>query len=212
VTPVSRRTLLSFGLALAGGLTGRSAYADAAVEEALAKVSRARASLKTLTGPFTQERTIGLLATKVASKGRLALVLPDRLVWELAEPDAISYWVGPEGLAYKGRRGQGRLPVTERIAPALEDLRTLLGGDLARLAVRHDVTLLPEPPGGGVGFAMVPKAGTPIRFKRIELELGPDLLRPRRVALVEGAKDRTDIVFGELVRDAPVDPARVRPP
>jgi hypothetical protein len=211
VTSLSRRQLLSFGVALAGGLGARVAWAGPASAE-LAQVTKARASLKTLTGPFTQERTIGLLATKIASKGQLALVLPDRLVWELAAPDSISYWVGPEGLAYKGKKGQGRLPVTERIAPALEDLRTLLGGDLTKLEARYDISLLPAPAGGGVGFAMVPKEGSPIRFRRIELELGPDLLRPRRVALVEGPRDRTDIAFGELVRDAPVDPARVRPP
>ncbi|MFO0673296.1 MAG: hypothetical protein U0235_27395 [Polyangiaceae bacterium] len=46
-------------------------------------------------GLFTQERTIGLLATKVKSTGTPALARPDRLRWELAAPDSVVYRVAP---------------------------------------------------------------------------------------------------------------------
>ena len=108
------------------------------LDEALRDIARARSSVTTLTGSFTQERTIGLLAAKIRSTGTLTLVRPDRLRWELAPPDDVVYWIVPEGLAYQSKTGQGRAPASDRVAPALDDLRTLLGGDLTRLRVREE--------------------------------------------------------------------------
>ena len=109
---MNRRDLL---LALAGmsalaalPIAARDAHADE-LDDVLAKVARARASLKTLVGPFTQTRKIGLLASEVRSTGTLMLVRPDRLRWELGSPDDVVYWILPEGLAYKSKNGQGRV-------------------------------------------------------------------------------------------------------
>ncbi|MGH7283339.1 MAG: LolA family protein [Polyangiaceae bacterium] len=142
----SRRDLLRG--AACGAITliftafSRSTFADD-LEDTLAEVRVARASLKTLKGPFTQERTIGLLATKVKSTGTLTMVRPDRLRWELAPPDDIVYWVGPDGFAYKSPRGQGRIPsAAGRLASAMEDVRLVLGGDLDQLRKRYDLALV----------------------------------------------------------------------
>src|SRR5262245_60475948 len=98
--PLPRRAFLSFFPALGGALAfGGAARADE-VADALADIAKARAGLQTLVGGFTQERTIGLLATAVKSEGEMTVVRPDRLRWELRPPDAIVYWIGPEGLAY----------------------------------------------------------------------------------------------------------------
>ncbi|MEP7125371.1 MAG: outer membrane lipoprotein carrier protein LolA, partial [Byssovorax sp.] len=87
---MDRRHFLAV-VAAAGAATatlsiGVPARADE-VSDALAKIARARASLKTLTVPFTQERTIGLLASTVKSEGELTMVRPDKLRWELKAPD-----------------------------------------------------------------------------------------------------------------------------
>lgn len=198
-----RRSFLTFLLAIPA-----IARADS-LEDRLRDVAAARAKMKTLSGPFTQERTIGLLASKVTSTGKLALVRPDRLLWELDPPDSVSYWIGPEGLAYKGKQGQGRLPVTTKVAPGLDDLRTLLGGDLAQLRERYDMKDVTA----GHGFALeaVPKRKEDARFQKIVLELADDLARPKHITLVESARDKTEIAFGDLALNAVVDPARVRP-
>lgn len=203
---MNRRTLLRTALLLALPV---GAGADA-LDDRLRDVGAARAKLKTLTGPFTQERTIGLLASKVVSTGKLALVRPDRLLWELDAPDSVSYWMGPEGLAYKGKQGQGRLPVTSKIAPALDDLRTLLGGDLASLRARYEMRDVTS--GKGFAFEAVPKKKDDARFQKIVLELAEDLARPKHVTLVESPRDRTEIAFGDLAMNANVDAARIRPP
>jgi hypothetical protein len=212
---VSRRQLLSFSAAAlaASGVVplglARVARAETSdLDRAIASIAEARASLRTLTGPFTQERTIGLLASKVRSTGTLTLVRPDRLRWELAAPDSVVYWVTPEGLAYKSARGEGRVGAGQaRVAAALDDLRTVLGGDLQRLRTRYDLRLV-----GELAFEAIPRAPSPAQLQKILFAVGADKVSPTRVELVEGARDRTVITFGALARDVPVDPARMRAP
>jgi hypothetical protein len=192
-------------------VTRRAAAADA-IDSLLARIASARAAVHTLRGPFTQTRTIGLLATDVRSAGVLTLVRPDRLRWELAPPDAITFWIGPEGLAYRDAHGQARLPATTaRMAGALDDLRSLLGGDPARLRDRWDLHVVRDD-ATGAELDATPRtlAGAPMQGMRFAL--APDLIRPVRATLTEGPRDRTLIEFGTLVVDGPVDAETMKPP
>jgi outer membrane lipoprotein-sorting protein len=204
---MTRRTIVL--AILLAPFAARADALDDHLGERLRAATAARAKLKTLSGPFKQERTIGLLSSKVVSTGKIALVRPDRLLWELDAPDSISYWVGPEGLAYKGKQGQGRMPLGTKAAPALDDLRTLLAGDLSKLRDHYDLT---EVPSSGLAFEAVPKKKEDARFQKIIFELQSDQVRPKKVTLIESARDKTDITFGDLTIDATIDPARVRPP
>jgi hypothetical protein len=211
---LGRRTLLQ-SLALAGTLgLSRRAHADP-LDDALAKIAKARASLKSLVGPFTQERTISLLSTSVRSQGKLYLVRPDRLRWELEPPDDVVYWISPEGLAYRSKTGQGRIPATQaRLASSLDDLRTLLGGDLSHLRARYDLRLLPAngtQTSGEVGFEATPRDPA-MPLKLLRFGVAADGVTPRFAELFEAAKDKTRIEFGALQRDVVVDPSLVRPP
>jgi outer membrane lipoprotein-sorting protein len=205
---LSRRALL----AASGALIVPPAIARADdTDVLLARVAKARASLKTLRGPFTQSRKIGLLATEVKSSGTLMLVRPDRLRWELGPPDDVVYWVVPEGLAYKSKSGQGRVRgESTRVAAALGDLRALLGGDLASLRKRYDLVGATQAD-GSVVFEATPKMKGSGLLK-IEFALAPDLVRPTRATLVESEKDRVVIAFGNLERDVPIDPSLMKPP
>lgn len=206
---LTRRGLLTGSLLAV--VAPRVALAANPLDELIARIARARAPIHTMQGPFTQTRTIGLLATDVRSTGTLVLVRPDRLRWELAPPDEVIFFVGPEGLAYRGPHGQARMPNgNARIAGALDDLRTLLGGDLGKLRERWELRLVRDDP-SGAEIDATPRAGTSTQLKSIRFGLAPDLVRPTRAILVEGPRDKTVIDFGALVVDAPVDPARVRP-
>jgi len=203
-----------------GALVEKRALADECsadrFERALRDIAEARAAVTTLTGPFTQERKIGLLAAKVRSAGTLTLVRPDRLRWELAPPDDAVYWIVPEGLAYKNRAGQGRVEgSSDKIAAALDDLRILLGGDLARLRARYDLhgACNGSDP---IVFTAVPKAepqpgGAPPASK-IVFTLAADLVSPKSAVLIQGPRDQTEITFGVMQKNAAVDPAKMRPP
>ncbi len=206
---VGRRALL---VAASACLLAERASAADPVDSLLARIASARATLHTLRGPFVQTRTIGLLATDVRSTGTLTLVRPDRLRWELAPPDAVTFWIGPEGLAYRDAHGQARLPATTaRMAAGLDDLRTLLGGDPARLRERWELKVTRDD-GTGAEIDATPRTSAGALLQRLRFALAPDLVRPVRATLTEGPRDRTVIEFGALVIDGPVDGASMKPP
>jgi outer membrane lipoprotein carrier protein LolA len=204
---IGRRALLAGTAVLLGAYPARGD-----IDDLLVRIARARASMRTLAGPFTQTRTIGLLATQVHSTGALALVRPDRLRWSLAPPDDVTFWVTPEGLAFKSANGQGRMPSGgAHAAVALDDLRTLLAGDLAKLGQRWELRVSHDTADGAEieATAKIQNAGAMRAFK---LALASDLVRPTRVTLVEGPKDKTVIEFGTLTVNGAVDEASMHPP
>jgi hypothetical protein len=208
---VSRRALLAGS---AGILLARSARA-ASSDDLLARIARARAGVRTLQGPFTQTRTIGLLATEVRSTGSMAMLRPDRLRWHLDPPDDVTFWIGPEGLAYRSAHGKGSMPASSaRVAASLQDLRAVLGGDLARLNERWTLTVLRDDARGAELEAVLrapADAGSGgVTVRKMRFALAPDLIRPTRALLAEGERDRTAIEFGELVVNGPLDEAGMR--
>src|SRR5688500_17131498 len=102
---IRRRAFLGAGLAAAAAATGLAPFPRVAVARAEgfspALITKAREGLKTVTARFAQTRTVGLLAADVNSKGAMTIVRPDRLRWDLEPPDAVTYWIGPEGIAYR---------------------------------------------------------------------------------------------------------------
>jgi hypothetical protein len=193
-------------------LACRPAMAETPLKDALARVASARAGLRTLSGPFQQTRKIGLLASEVRSTGTLVLARPDRLRWELAPPDAITFWIGPEGLAYRSLHGSGKMPSTNSgVGAVLEDLRTLLAGDLSGLDARWSLRLVRQDE-SGLEFEATGRADASANVRSIRLALAPDLVRPTHVLLVEGPHDQTAIDFGDLRVNAPVDGSSLRPP
>jgi hypothetical protein len=210
---LSRRAMLGASAALI--VAARTARAQRPLEDLLERIAKARASVRTVIGPFTQTRTIGLLSTDVRSTGQMTLVRPDRLRWELGAPDDVTFWIAPEGLAFRSSHGgthaEGRLPAASaRLGGALDDLRTLFGGDLGRLRERWDLRVARDDT-TGAELEASPRPGTGGTLKALRMTLAPDLVRPLRAVLVEGPRDRTVIEFGALAINEPVDDARMRP-
>ncbi len=212
---MDRRHFLAVLSTAAAGATlslGSPARADE-VSEALARIAKARSSLKTLTVPFTQERTIGLLASTVKSEGELTMVRPDRLRWELKAPDAVTYWITPEGFSYATASGGASVgkAAAQRFAAVLGDLTALVGGDLESLRKRYDLAV--PSTSDGIVLVATPRAeDVKKHVKSLELVTTPDLADLRRITIEEKNGDRSVITFGKAVRDAAVDPAKMAPP
>lgn len=213
---MQRRHLL---LALAGSLlvasVGSTGHA-APLDEALARATASRAKLKSLRGTFRQKRIIGLLATEVDSKGRLLLVRPNRLRWELFPPDSITYWVGPEGFAMSTADGVQRIgkAAAGRFAAVLGDLMVLLGGDLHQLKARYHLQVK-EPEGRFVLIAKPDPKKNPRVAKHVatlRMETGPELWTVKRIVIEEKNGDQSIIVFDSLERDVPIKSSLVKPP
>lgn len=206
---VSRRTALGAGLAMT---MSNLARARPTADQVLARVAAARASVRTVRGPFAQIRTIALLATEVRSHGMLTLVCPERMRWDLGPPDDVTFWLGPEGLAFRGAHGGGRLARSQaHVGEALDDLRILLGGDIARLHDHWQVTVVRDD-AAGMEIEATPSTGASLSIRRVRIALAGDLIRPTKVSVFEGERDQTRIEFGELVVDAPVADADMLPP
>jgi len=210
---MDRRRFMAGLLACGGALAiGGEARADE-VSDALAEITRARAGLKTLVAPFTQERTIGLLATAVKSEGEMTMVLPDRLRWELKPPDAVTYWITPEGFGFATPKGGGSAGkgAAGRFGAVLSDLLILLGGDLEKLRGRYDLSIPSRK--DGIVLAARPRTEDVAKHVRsLEMASGPELWTVKRVVIEEQNGDRSVITFSKVTRDAKVDPARMRAP
>lgn len=209
---IGRRGFLTSSAVFVSGVWTGAARADA-VDDVLRDVGAARAKVRTLIAPFRQERVLSLLATSVTSKGELTLVRPDRLRWDLSPPDEATYWVGPEGIAYRTPHGSGKVPPASAgaLGAILEDLLVVLGGDLTKLRERYGVTASRTKEGASLAFT--PKDAKVAKVvRRIAVDLRPDLVAATRVVLEESGDDRTTITFDAARIDEPVDPARMRPP
>lgn len=183
------------------------------VSDVLADIKKARAGLKTLVGPFVQERTIGLLATTVKSDGEVTMVLPDRLRWELRPPDAVTYWIGPEGFSFATPRGSTKVgkAAAGRFGAVLGDLMILLGGDLEKLRARYDLSVPSRK--DGVTLRAIPKAeDVKKHVRRIEMRSGSELWTIREITIEEQSGDLSVIRFGKMQRDVRVDPSKMVPP
>lgn len=191
------------------GAPAREKLEGAKLDLVLAEVTRARKELKTLRSHFTQERRITLLATSVKSSGELTCVTPDRLRWDLAPPDAVAYFVGPEGLSYKTKSSTATVPASgANVARALGDLRALLMGDVGRLRERYTL----EGSRSTTDLELKGSAkdkSTSVRAFVLVLDKG--LVVPLRARLYEGKSDSIDLTFSNVVVNGPVDPAQLRP-
>mgnify|MGYP003592841762 CR=1 FL=1 len=218
---VRRRELLVGIAAVASAeLAGRGARADEAerhpvvgaqLEALFREVAQARRGVRTFSGPFTQTRKLGLMKAKVTSQGRVTLVLPDRLRWELLPPDEVTYWVTPEGLAYRNRSSQGAVGTSDAraLSEGLEDLRAMLGGELAGLRKRYEVSAYTR--GDDAVFEARARTSpssspSPRGLASFSFGVGKDRARPTFASLVERNGDRSDIRFGELRLNVPVEP------
>lgn len=201
-------TLLLGLLVLAfAGPFATPARADDEVSAALANVAKSRSTLTTLQVPFTQERELSLLSSKVTSKGDLILVSPDKMRWRLEAPDEATYWVSKEGIAYRTKDGAGKVSAGQAggLSSLLDDVMLVVGGDLDKIKTRYDLTARKD--GANITLTLTPKQDKVRKLvKRLVVTLDGAGL-PRKLVMEEPEGDSTTVVFGEAKKNAQVDPA-----
>jgi outer membrane lipoprotein-sorting protein len=184
--------------------------ADDGLDALLADIATARKSMRSLRADLEQKRTITLMATTIASKGRMTYLAPDRLRWELFPPDGVVYFVGPEGLAYRTSSSSASVPAQgANVGKALTDLRALVGGDLAALKDRYTLSGSRSDTEAKIeGVAKDPKASS---VRAFTLVLDKTLTLPVRAKLTEGKSDAIDVTFTNAQANVDVDPKTMRP-
>jgi outer membrane lipoprotein-sorting protein len=210
---IHKRALLigAGGLAVSALLPGR-AVAAATVDESLREIEAARSGLRLLFAPFEQTRVVGLLASEVKSRGELTVMRPDRLRWELLPPDAVTYWVGPEGVAYRSGNGKvARAPGDARFGALLGDLLAFVAGDPSKLRERYELRLLSE--SKGIGIEAKPKTAELRKLvARLELVTNAEKWGVERIVIEEPTGDASTMRFGKNEKNPAIDVARLRPP
>jgi outer membrane lipoprotein-sorting protein len=203
------------GLALAGvAWSGGAAAATDPVADAFARIAKARAGVKTLTATFKQKRVVGLLASEVDSTGKLALVRPDRLRWELEPPDQVIYWIGPEGIAMTTGDGVVKIgkAAAGRFAAVLGDLLVMLGGDLDKLRVRYRIAA--ETRDGRMHLRFEPKDEALAKQLRVLRLVAPSdrAWAIERTEIEDANGDKSLIDFAGFQKNASIDPETMKPP
>jgi outer membrane lipoprotein-sorting protein len=210
---IQRRSLLIGGLVLAIGATLSAPAAADDVADTFAEIKKAREKVKTMVASFTQERTIGLLSSTVKSEGEMTLVRPDKLRWELKSPDAVVYWITPEGFAFSTASGGANVSksAAKKFGDVLNDLLVFMGGDLDKLKERYDFTVPSKK--DGVVLKAVPKSEEVKKIvKSLELTVAADLWTVKKIVIEEKGGDRSVITFTKVTKDAKVDDAKMKPP
>jgi outer membrane lipoprotein-sorting protein len=214
MSPFSRRSFLAASVFAPAALAAPSVALADDVGDALDRISAARASLKSLVAPFSQVRSIGLLASEVKSTGELTLVRPDRLRWEIFPPDAVTYWILPDGLYMRSSSSPKAIkapPNAGKFGAVLGDILAFTGGDLKRLGDRYDLSVPSKD--GGITLVAVPKAPELRKIvSRIETRTTADLWGVQKVTIEEASGDKSVVDFGPSVRDGNIDAAKMKPP
>jgi outer membrane lipoprotein-sorting protein len=210
---IQRRSFLIASLTLAAAATLSAPARADDVSDTFAEIKKAREKLKTLVATFTQERTIGLLSSTVKSEGEMTLVRPDKLRWELKSPDAVVYFITPEGFAFSTATGSANVSKTaaKKFGDVLSDLLIFMGGDLDKLKERYDFTIPSKK--DGVVLKAVPKSEEVKKIvKSLELTVAADLWTVKKIVIEEKGGDRSVITFTKVTKDVKVDDAKMKPP
>lgn len=210
---IERRSFLIGSLVLALGTTLSAPAAADDVTDTFAEIKKAREKLQTMVATFTQERTIGLLSSTVKSEGEMTLVRPDKLRWELKSPDAVVYWITPEGFAFSTASGGANVSksAAKKFGDVLSDLLVFMGGDLEKLKERYDFTVPSKK--DGVVLKAVPKSEEVKKIvKSLELTVAADLWTVKKIVIEEKGGDRSVITFTKVTKDVKVDDAKMKPP
>ncbi len=208
-----RRSFLLSTLVLAAGVSASVPARADDVADTFAEIKKAREKVKTLVATFTQERTIGLLSSTVKSEGEMTLVRPDKLRWELKSPDAVTYWITPEGFAFSTANGSANVSKTaaKKFGDVLNDLLVFMGGDLDTLKTRYDFTVPSKK--DGVTLRAVPKTEEVKKIvKSLEISVGADLWTVKKITIEEKSGDKSVITFTKVTKDTKVDDAKMKPP
>ncbi|NUP07947.1 MAG: outer membrane lipoprotein carrier protein LolA [Polyangiaceae bacterium] len=210
---LTRRAWLAFAVASVPLAALPGVARAGSSDDALKSVADARASLKTLVAKFTQVRKVGLLADEVTSTGELTIVMPDQLRWELFAPDDIVYWVSSKGVAYKTKNSK-----KATTAPAgafgsiLPDLIAFLGGDLAKLKSRYEITATPESDGSVSMVAKPTDAKIKEHLKKLSMRTNAEKWGIASVVIEEPKGDSSSITFQANQKNVKVDADRMKPP
>jgi outer membrane lipoprotein-sorting protein len=176
----------------------------ASTDACLLRIETAQRRTESLRARFTQTKHMSLLNEPLVATGQFAFKRPDRVLWEIEQPDKATVIINGGQLVIPGlpeneRESLAHLPV----ATALSQIGALFTGDMKALRAAFDATAMQDDK--GIQVHLVPHGQTTQgMFSQIELTFADADLTLRAIHLQNRLGDRVDVVLDEVVVNAPV--------
>lgn len=175
---------------------------------AFARISRTASGIKTLAGSFRQERRLAMLARPAVSTGRFYCMKPDKLRWELINPEPSGFLVnGDLAKQWKGKEGPSDAFETKQnplIKLIVDQVFAFTTADLEWLEQRYGINVVQDDP---IVLKLVPRSSKEKQYidhLRISFEPGTNYVHV--VYILEKSGDSTRIEFFDLVINGQLQP------
>lgn len=174
----------------------------ATTEACLQQIETAQQATETLSARFTQTKHMSLLSEPLVATGRFAFKRPDRILWEIEQPDKATVIINGgqlviPGLAEKERQALATLPV----ATALSQIGALFTGDVQALRDTFDATASAD--SDAIQVHLVPREqAAQGMFSRIDLAFAAPRLTLRSIRLENRLGDRVEVALDDVVVNA----------
>lgn len=171
----------------------------ASTDECLRQIEEAQRETQSLRARFTQTKHMSLLNQPLVATGRFAYKRPDRVLWEIEQPEKATVIIADgklnvPGLSARDREALAAMPV----ATAMSQITALFGGDVK--ALRQVFTTTAEHTESGINVHLVPQreAGQGM-FSRIDLTFAEPVLILRTIRLENKLGDRVQVDLHEVI-------------
>lgn len=170
----------------------------ASTDACLAQIEAAQRGTESLRARFTQTKHMSLLNQPLVATGRFAYKRPDKVLWEIEQPERATVIIAEgklhvPGMADKDRETLSAMPV----AQAMSQIGALFAGDVG--ALRETFAITAEQGDAGIAVRLVPRpAAGQGMFSRIDLTFSGPALTLRTLRLENRLGDRVEVDVHEI--------------
>ena len=170
----------------------------------LRAVEAAQRDLATFTARVVQAKQLGLIEEPLVSEGRLAFKRPDRILWEIDQPEPVRIVIDGDGLHVPGLSDDERRALERASAGQLvRQLGAIFAGDVA--ALRGGFEASATEGGGAIVVELVPRDDSlRTAIAKMELRFARPELLVRSIRLENSLGDRLEIRLEDVERNADV--------
>jgi outer membrane lipoprotein-sorting protein len=171
-------------------------------EACLQQIEAAQRGTASIQARFTQTKNMSLLQQPLVATGRFSFKRPDRVRWQIEQPDPATVIINGGQLIVPGLPEEERKALsTVPVATALAQFSALFAGDVSAMHESFDVTA--ENRDAGIDVRLVPRQQSMHgMFTRIDLSFAAPDLTLRMIRLENQLGDRVEVVFEDVVVNA----------
>lgn len=170
----------------------------ASTDACLAQIEAAQHGTQSLRARFTQTKHMSLLNQPLVATGRFAYKRPDKVLWEIEQPEKATVIIADGKLHVPGMTDSDREALAAMpVASAMSHIGALFAGDVAALRETFDITA--QQGDAGIAVQLAPRAAaTQGMFNRIDLTFGGPALALRMIRLENKLGDRVEVDVHEV--------------